>query len=115
MEKNLYFLSKLLGSKSFLILYIVANNRLLLTIYNTLANIEVNSYLFINVKFGCKMLKIFSIEEIINFKLQPIGRFDRKAIQLIDLVLKAYVTIQRQTLCNKHLIVIDLPYNIIIS
>ena len=65
----------------------------MLTIYNAVANIEANSYLFVNVKFGCKILKIFNIEKIINFKLQPIGRFNGKATQLIDLAIKAYITI----------------------
>ena len=67
--KDRFFLPKLLGGKSFLVLYTVANNRLSLTIYNALANIEANSYLFVSVRFACKMLKILSTEKITDFKL----------------------------------------------
>ncbi len=56
--KNLYFLPRYLGGKPFLILYIVANNRLLLTTTNALVNTGANSYLFISLRFSKKIAKL---------------------------------------------------------
>ena len=86
-----------------------------MTTHNALADTGANGYLFVSVRFGRKMIKILGAEKITDFEPQPVGGFDGKATQMIDLALKAHVTIQGRTLCNENLIVVDLLYNIIIG
>ena len=113
--KDRFFLPKLLGGKSFLVPCTVANNGLSLTTYNALADTGANGYLFVSVRFARKMLKVLGAEKITDFEPQPVGGFDGKATQMVDLVLKAHVTIQGRTLRNENLIVVDSPHDIIIG
>ena len=78
--KDLYFLSRYLGSDPFLVAYALSNNGMLLTIHNALANTEANGYLFVSVQFVWKLYKILSTEKFTDFEPSSIAGFDGKPV-----------------------------------
>ena len=105
----------MVGGNLFLITYILANNKLFLIIKNTFINMEANKYLFISVKFARQLFKLFGVKQYrIKQFFGAIG-FDKKFLQIIDAVVKAYFIIQGYIIFNKLFVVLDIIYNIIIG
>ena len=119
-KQNTFFgklinLKNLVGGNPFLITYILANNKLFLIIKNTLTNTETNKYLFISIKFAKRLLKLLGVKQYKIKQFFKITGFNKKSLQIINTVVKAYFIIQKRTIFNKLFIVMDITYNIIIS
>ena len=113
--KKLINFKNLIGGKIFLIAYILANNKLFLIIKNTLINTEANKYLFISIKFAKQLLKLLGVKQYkVKQSFKTTG-FDKKSLQIINAVIKAYFIIQKRTIFNKLFIVLNITYNIIIG
>ena len=69
-----------------------------LTTHNALADTEANSYLFVSMRFAWKLYKILGAEKFTDFEPSSVAGFDSKPVQSLDIAIKAYVTIQNQTL-----------------
>ncbi|KAK3896448.1 hypothetical protein C8A05DRAFT_20575, partial [Staphylotrichum tortipilum] len=109
------FLSKYLGGKPFQAPCTLSFNGCSLMTRNALVDTGADGYLFVNVTFGRKLVRLLGCERFSDFDPHTIGGFDEDARQIIDTVVKAHLTVQNRTVRDEWLIVIDSPHDVIIG
>jgi len=113
--KDANFLAKYLGGKSFLTPCTLSFNGKSFTTRDALVDTGADGYLFVNMRFGRKMRKYLGCEKFTDFDPGLIRGYRGPATELIDVVLRAHVTIENRTVRNEWLIVVDSSHDIIIG
>lgn len=86
-----------------------------MTTKDALVDTGANGYIFVSTAFARKMVKHLHVEQDDRFTPRPIGGFDGKVSQKIDVAVKANIKIQGRTFIDEWMIVLDMTHDIILG
>ncbi|KAK4181986.1 hypothetical protein QBC35DRAFT_370256, partial [Podospora australis] len=109
-------LQERLGGKPFLIPISIGNNETSFLTTDGLQDTGANGDVFVSVSHAKKLMKrIPNLDRLEDFEARPVGGFDGKPSQIIDVALKGDVTIQGRTFKDQPLLVIDSKHDVIVG
>lgn len=108
------FLKGLLGGDTLLIDCTIANNGLTLQA-KALPDTGADAYLLVSVRFAAKLSKYLQLERLYGFEPATVAGYDGKAKQIVDLALRGHFRVQKRTVWNAPLLVLDMKHDVIIG
>lgn len=108
------FLSRILGGGAFTLKATIVNNGLSLTC-KALIDTGADGYLFISLNFAKRVLKLLQPRQITGFQPYPVGGYDRKTSQTVDVALQTAFRIDGRTELNAPLMVLDMHHDMIVG
>lgn len=86
-----------------------------MTTHDVLQDTGAEGYLFISLKFARRVLKLLRPRRITAFQPYPVGGYDRKSQQLVDVALQAAFRIDGRTELDAPMMVLDMHHDMIVG